>query len=304
MSTNQLAGILAPVITPFDARFEPDAERLVRHCRWLLERDAGLSPFGSSSEGNSLAVDEKIELLERLVEAGLPPARMMPGTGCCALPDSVRLTRRAVELGCAGALMLPPFFYKDLTDDDLYGYFAEVIAAVGDSGLRIYLYHIPQISGVPITLTLIERLLRDFPANVVGIKDSSGNWDNMRAVLENFQPEGFDLFSGQDDHLLATLRGGGKGGILGSANFNPRQSAGLCRDFAGDDADRRQQALSAVWAEILEYPIFPAMKAAVAGVMGDAEWRRPRPPLSALDDADCERMYRALRDAGLDLDDR
>ncbi len=302
MSTNQLAGILAPVVTPFDADFRPDAERLIAHCRWLLERDVGLSPFGSSSEGNSLSVDEKIDLLEKLVEAGLPPARMMPGTGCCSLTDSIRLTRRAVELGCAGVLMLPPFFYKGLSDDDLYGYFAEVIGTIGDPNLRIYLYHIPQLSYVPITLTLIEKMLKDFPESIAGMKDSSGDSDNMRAVLENFQPDGFDLFSGMDDPLLAALRGGGRGAILGSANFNPRQSVGLYDDFDGNDAEQRQQALSAVWAVIQSYPLFPAMKAATAAVMGDAEWRRPRPPLTALDDATCERLYRDLREAGLEMD--
>ncbi len=300
MSTNKLAGVLAPVITPFDAQFRPDERRLIAHCQWLLDRDVGLSPFGSSSEGNSLSVEEKIDLLEQLVDAGLPPSRMMPGTGCCALTDSIRLTRRAVELGCAGVLMLPPFFYKGLNDDDLYGYFSEVIESVTDSRLKIYLYHIPQLSYVPITLTLIERLLKDFPANIAGMKDSSGNWDNMRAVLEDFQPQGFDMFTGQDDYLLATLRMQGKGAILGSANFNPQQSVSLCRDFTGDDAERRQEALIAVWAVIQSYPLFPAMKAAVAGVTGDEAWRRPRPPLSALDDKLCEQMYQALNQAGLD----
>ena len=301
MSTNKLAGVLAPVITPFDARFVVDAKRLIAHCQWLLERDVGLSPFGSSSEGNSLSVEEKIDLLEQLVDAGLPPSRMMPGTGCCALTDTIRLTRRAVELGCAGVLMLPPFFYKGLTDDDLYGYFSEVIESIADPRLNIYLYHIPQVSGVPITLTLIERLLKDFPETIAGMKDSSGDWQNMRAVLENFQPQGFDMFSGQDDYLLATLRLQGKGCILGSANFNPRQSVSLCRDFSGEDAQRRQEALSAVWAVIQSYPVFPAMKAAVAAVTGDREWCRPRPPLSALDDDSYEQMYQALIQAGLEI---
>ncbi len=301
MSTNKLAGVLAPVITPFDAQFRPDAKRLTAHCQWLLDRDVGLSPFGSSSEGNSLSVEEKIDLLDQLVDAGLPPSRMMPGTGCCALTDSIRLTRRAVELGCAGVLMLPPFFYKGLSDDDLYGYFSEVIESVSDSRLKIYLYHIPQVSYVPITLALIERLLKDFPANIAGMKDSSGDWQNMRAVLENFQPQGFDMFSGQDDYLLATLRMQGKGCILGSANFNPRQSVSLCRDFTGEDAQRRQQALSAVWTVIQSYPLFPAMKAAVAAITGDREWCRPRPPLSALDDDSYEQMYQALIQAGLKM---
>ena len=301
MSTNRLAGVLAPVITPFDAKFDPDVKRLIAHCQWLLDKDVGLSPFGSSSEGNSLSVEEKIDLLEQLVDAGLPPSRMMPGTGCCALTDTIRLTRRAVELGCAGVLMLPPFFYKGLSDDDLYGYYSAVIEAIADPRLKIYLYHIPQVSGVPITLPLIERLLQDFPENVAGMKDSSGDWQNMRAVLERFQPQGFDMFSGQDDYLLATLRMQGKGGILGSANFNPRQSVGLCRDFSSDDAEQRQEALSAVWAVIQSYPLFPAMKAAVAAITGDREWCRPRPPLSALDDDSYEQMYQALIQAGLEM---
>ncbi len=299
MSANKLDGILAPVITPFDAEFKPDAARLIDHCQWLVEQDIGLSPFGSSSEGNSLSVDEKIELLAQLVEAGLPPSRMMPGTGCCALTDSLRLTGAAVNAGCAGVLMLPPFFYKGLTDDDLYGYFSTVIDQLGDSRLKIYLYHIPQVSNVPITLTLIERLLKAYPDSIAGMKDSSGIWDNMQAVLENFQPQGFDLFSGQDDYLLPTLRGGGRGAILGSANFNPRQSLAIFRQPAADDAEARQQDLSAVWAVIQSYPLFPAMKAAVAYVRGDDAWRRPRPPLTGLDDASYAHMVEALRAAGL-----
>jgi len=299
MSANILDGILAPVITPFDARFRPDPARLIDHCQWLVDQGIGLSPFGSSSEGNSLSVDEKIDLLTQLVEAGLPPSRMMPGTGCCALTDSLRLTSAAVNAGCAGVLMLPPFFYKGLTDDDLYGYFSTVIDRVGDSRLKIYLYHIPQVSNVPITLTLIERLLKAYPDSIAGMKDSSGVWDNMRAVLENFQPQGFDLFSGQDDYLLATLRGGGKGGILGSANFNPLQSLAIFQQPAADDVESRQQALSAVWAVIQSYPLFPAMKAAVAYVRDDAEWRRPRPPLTGLDDASYAQMAAALEAAGL-----
>ena len=299
MPTEKLDGILAPVITPFDENFEPDAGRLLDHCQWLIGQDIGLSPFGSSSEGNSLSVDEKIALLEQLLEAGLPPGRMMPGTGCCALSDTVRLTRAAVEAGCAGVLMLPPFFYKGLSDDDLYGYFSTVIEKIGDSRLKIYLYHIPQVSQVPITLTLIERLLEDYPDCIAGMKDSSGNWENMQAVLENFQPRGFDLFSGQDDYLLATLRGQGKGAILGSANFNPQQSLGIFRDFESIDAESRQQALSAVWAVIQSFPLFPAMKAAVAAVRGDDQWRRPRPPLSSLDDASYAQLVEGLKAAGL-----
>ena len=200
------AGVLAPVVTPFTADLRPDAPRLVRHARWLLANDVGLAVFGTNSEGNSLSVGEKIGLLEALVAAELPPARMMPGTGCCALPDTVELTRRAVALGCAGALMLPPFYYKGVADDGLFASYAEVIERVGDARLRIFLYHIPQVSQVPLSLALIGRLLDAYPGTIAGIKDSSGDMANTRALLERFayfrasRRLGFD-----DDATLDTL---------------------------------------------------------------------------------------------------
>src|SRR5205085_10803888 len=105
-------GVLAPVVTPFAEGLKPDAPRLARHCRWLLEQGVGLAVFGTNSEANSMSMAEKLALLDELIAAGIPAARMMPGTGCCAIPDTVELTRKAVQLGCAGVLMLPPFYYK------------------------------------------------------------------------------------------------------------------------------------------------------------------------------------------------
>ena len=172
----RFSGVLSPVITPFGADLRPDAARLARHCRWLISQNCGLAVFGTNSEANSLSVEEKIELLDALVEAGVDPARMMPGTGACALPDTVRLTAHAVKRGCAGTMMLPPFYYKGVSDEGLFRSYAEVIERVGDARLRIYLYHIPPIAQVPITLGLIERLIAAYPDTVVGIKDSSGDW--------------------------------------------------------------------------------------------------------------------------------
>src|SRR5260370_3561626 len=162
-NAQRISGVLSPVVTPFKADFPPDTERFVRQCRWLLSQKVGLAAFGTNSEANSLSVEERIELLERLVGAGLDTARMMPGTGCCALPDTVRLTAHAVKLGCAGALMLPPFYYKGLSDDGLFRSFAEVIERVGEARLRVYLYHIPPVAQGPITLGVVERLLKAYP---------------------------------------------------------------------------------------------------------------------------------------------
>ncbi|HZO00297.1 MAG TPA: dihydrodipicolinate synthase family protein, partial [Burkholderiales bacterium] len=169
----RIEGVLAPVITPFRKDYAPDAERFVRHCRWLLRSGcAGLAVFGTNSEANSMSVSEKRKLLEALVAAGVPAATLMPGTGHCALSDSIEMTRAAVELGCAGVLMLPPFYYKGVSDEGLYRNFTEVIERVGDERLSLYLYHIPPVAQVAITRGLIEKLLSKYPGIVAGVKDS------------------------------------------------------------------------------------------------------------------------------------
>ncbi len=298
---SRLAGVLSPVVTPFDRDLNPDGARLVRHCRWLLDNDVGLAVFGTNSEANSMSVGEKIDLLAQLVDAGLPPARMMPGTGCCALPDTVELTRAAVAAGCAGVLMLPPFYYKNVSDAGLYRSYAEVIERVGDERLRIYLYHIPPIANVPITLTLIERLLRDYPGQIAGVKDSSGDWNNTSAMLERFQPEGFDVFCGSESFLLATLRAGGKGCITATANVSPAPIARLYRGYTADDADAQQAALDRIRGIFQNYVMIPGMKATIAHYSGDAEWARVRPPLDECAGAERERLLAALAEAGFEM---
>ncbi|MGY8793546.1 MAG: dihydrodipicolinate synthase family protein, partial [Woeseiales bacterium] len=135
--TSRLSGVLSPVVTPFKDDLSPDADRLIKQCQWLLSQNVGLAVFGTNSEANSLSVEEKIELLDRLVEAGVDTSRMMPGTGCCALTDTVKLTAHAANLGCAGTLMLPPFYYKGVSDEGIYANFAEVIDRIGSEALRI-----------------------------------------------------------------------------------------------------------------------------------------------------------------------
>src|SRR5437016_13617589 len=213
-----MKGVLSPVVTPFKADLSPDPERFVKQCRWLLSQDVGLAVFGTNSEANSLSTDEKVDLLDRLVGAGVDPARMMPGTGCCALTDSVRLTAHAMKLGCGGALMLPPFYYKGVSDDGLFRSFAEIIERVGEARLRVYLYHIPPVAQVPITLGLVERLLKAYPQQTAGMKDSGRDWNNPKAFLAAVARAGFDVFAGSETFLLQNMRGGGVGCISATAN--------------------------------------------------------------------------------------
>ena len=298
----RIEGVLAPVITPFRKDYAPDAQRFVRHCRWLLKSGcAGLAVFGTNSEANSMSVAEKRALLEALVAGGVPASALMPGTGHCALSDSIEMTRAAVELGCAGVLMLPPFYYKGVSDEGLYRSFAEVIERVGDERLQLYLYHIPPVAQVAITLPLIERLLSKYPGIVAGVKDSSGDWSNTKAMLDAFANEGFDVFAGSEAFLLDNMRHGGKGCITATGNINPGPIATVYRNWRSADAERLQAGISATRKIVQKQPMIPALKAAVAHFGNDAQWKTCRPPLVELTPQQEETLITDLKGAGFDM---
>ena len=240
--SQRIRGVLAPVLTPFKADLSPDRDRFIRHCRWLLSQNCGLAPFGTTSEANSMLKDERISLLDALVAAGLDPSRMMPGTGCCSITETVELTAHAVKHGCAGVLMLPPFYYKDVSEEGLYRYFSEVVQRVDDTRLRIYLYHIPPIAIVGITPRLVERLLKAYPNAIAGMKDSSGDWNNTKTFLDAFAADGFDVLVGSETFLLANMRNGGAGTISATANLNPAAIDALYQSLKSQGKSKHQKS--------------------------------------------------------------
>ena len=302
MASVKIRGVLSPVLTPFNADYTPSQPRFLKHCRGLLQQGVGLAVFGTNSEANSLSTQEKRELLDVLVDAGLPAAKMMPGTGTCAIADSIELSRHAVQAGCAGVLMLPPFYYKGVSDEGLYRNYSTIIDRVGDDRLRIYLYHIPQVSQVPISFDLIERLLKAYPNSIAGIKDSSGDWNNTLGMLQRFQPSGFDVFAGSEGFLLQTLRHGGAGCITATGNVNASAIARLGFEWQNADADAQQERLNVIRAIFAKFPMIPAMKAAIAAETGDAVWSTVRPPLVELDPAQARQLQAELAAAGYRLD--
>ena len=272
-----LSGVLAPVLTPFDADLKPDRDRFLQHCRNLREEGcSALAIFGTTSEANSLSVEEREQLFDHLLQNGVPASRLLPGTGCCALSDTVRLTRMAAQAGCAGVLMLPPFYFKNVAEEGLYRSFAQVIERA--PGVRVYLYHIPQLTQVPIALPLIQRLRRQFGETLAGLKDSSGDFESTRAVLKGVP--GLEVFVGSEKLLLANLREGGAGCITATANVNAAAIARAFRERTGE----AQAALDGVRAAFEKLPLIPALKEAMARRTGHAGWRLVRPPLVELAD--------------------
>lgn len=288
-----LRGIFAPTLTPLHRDLSPDVGRWIDHCRRLLEEGChGLVPFGTTSEANSFSADERMILLEALVSAGLPAEALLPGTGCCALTDSVRLSAHAAALGCSGVLLLPPFYYKNVSDEGIFRSVAEVIERVGDARLRVYLYHIPPIAQVGYNIGLIERLISAYPDTVVGIKDSSGDWNTLHNILTNFP--GFATFTGSERFLLQTLRLGGAGTISATANIIPRSLRQLYDNWLAENADRLQEGVNTMREVIGGYAAIPALKTIIAHRRDDPAWCTVRPPLVELNEEQTDSLLTKL----------
>ena len=294
-------GVWSPVLVPLRPDSSIDSGRFVAHARWLLAQGChGLALFGTTSEANSFSVAERKALVEEVVTSGIPPARLMVGTGCCALTDSVELTRHALDAGCRRVLMLPPFYYKGVSDDGLFRAFAEVVERTGEPALQVFLYHFPRLSGVPVTEGLIARLTDAFPETVAGVKDSSGDWSNTRMMLDRF-PD-LAIFPGSEVFLLDGLRAGAAGCITATSNVNPAGARAIfdAWESGHGDPDGRQAAATAIRRAIDRYPGIPAQKYLIAHYRKDPRWCAVRPPLTALD----EDAGRALLDAlaGMEFD--
>jgi 4-hydroxy-tetrahydrodipicolinate synthase len=301
----RIEGILSPVLTPFKPNLEPDVARYIAHCKWLVSNNVGLAIFGTNSEAASLSVPERQALLDKLLEAGVPANRMMPGTGACSISDAVTLTKHAVEGGAAGCLMLPPFYYKGVSDEGLFAYYSEVIERVANDKLKVYLYHIPAVSGVPITLKLIEMLRKRYPDTVVGVKDSSGVWDNTKAMIDNFAAGGFDVFPGSELPLSQALAIGGVGCISATANINPAAIHAVFAEFKANGTTPKmaelQAKIDAVRKVIQAHQMISLMKRVAAEFSGQSQWSTVRPPLVKMNEATAQTVLAELKTLGFDM---
>jgi 4-hydroxy-tetrahydrodipicolinate synthase len=292
-------GVWCATLTPVDAHGAIDAARLAAHVKRLFAAGVdGIALFGTTGEGQSFALRERRDGLEALIAAGVDARRIMAGTGCAALPETIELTRHALACGCAGVLVLPPFFFKGVGDDGIYASYARIVEGLGDARLRLYLYHIPQMTGVVLSAAVIARLAAAFPPMVVGIKDSSCDLDHTRALLRRFP--GLDIFVGFEPHLPAAVAAGGVGTICGIANLYPRA---LRRLFdARDDAARgtELERIGRLVALLDGYPLMPAFKAIQASLTADDGWLAVREPLLALDAQARRSLLAGLAGTGLD----
>ena len=297
--SDKLRGVWCATLTPLDAGGGPDHARLAAHVKRIFAAGVdGIALFGTTGEGQSFSLAERRATLEALLALGIAPGRIVAATACAALPETIELTRHAVASGCAGALVLPPFFFKDVSDEGIYASYASLIDAVADPRLKLYLYHLPQVTGVPITAGVTARLVAAYPGVVAGIKDSAGDLEHSRALAARF-PQ-LAIFVGHEPHLPAMLAVGGAGTICGIANLFPRLMRRLY-DRARTPEHRADLAqIERFLVQLDRYPLFPAFKALQAQLTGDAGWEALRPPLVPLDAAARRIWLKEVAATGID----
>ena len=284
--SNCIRGLWSAMTTPLDAAGAVDHVSLTKHGKFLLENGCdGLVPFGTTGEGTSFSAYEKLAAVEALLHAGVPANKIALGTGCPAIPDSISLTREMMGLGLVHAMILPPYYYRDVTEQGIEDAFAAIIDGVGSDRLRVCAYHIPQISGVPTPAPALGRLRRRYGAVMAGVKDSTGDWNSFLAFREHAPDIG--TLVGSEVLIARALAAGGVGTICGMVNIVPHLVRAM---FHGDAGTADMTAACA----LIEQPFLPVMKSILAAQTGDAAWRSVRPPFRPVDASIGIRIARAM----------
>lgn len=294
-----IKGLISPILSPFDDSLNFNQEMYNELAKDLLSTGcSGLAPFGTTGEALSVSNDERMQALENLIKSGVSPDKLIPGTGLCNFPDTVKISRHAVELGCKGVMTLPAFYFKDVTDEGLFQYYEKLIDEINHPNLKIYLYHIPQVSGVGLSIPLVKKLRSAYPEIIVGIKDSSGVWENTEQLLSI---DGLIVYPGAELPVIDAIKLGGPGCISATANFNPTNIAKvieLSHDGKWDQAEEVHKDVKEVRYLFQDYSAIPAQKAMLAIKYKDERWKNIRPPLVQISDQRSSELAEKLRNHG------
>jgi 4-hydroxy-tetrahydrodipicolinate synthase len=301
--SDPLSGVWSAAVTPLNNDLTVNLAAMVAHHKWLLANGCnGVAVLGTTGEANSFSVPERLDVIAAAAASGIAKEQLLIGTGCCAPTDTIELTRAALDAGFNQVLMLPPFYYKGVSDDGLFAAFDHVIQQLADDRLAIVIYDFPLMTGLDMSVDLLVRLNKAYPKTVVGVKDSSGNWPAMQAVIEAIP--GFRTFAGTEQYLLADLQAGGAGCITatGNATSNLCQAVYVAHQ-AGDTAGAKaaQEIATATRLMLQAHGAVPAMKELMAQNSGNPAWRNMRPPIMPLSAEGVAALDKACQDMGFRL---
>lgn len=299
--THAIQGVHCAAATPVTADGAPNLTLFAAHCRALLDEGChGIAMLGTTGEANSFGIRDRMALVEAAVDHGTPADALLPGTSTPAISDTVELTRHAVQTGAKGVVLLPPYYYKGVSDEGVFRFYARVIEGVGDDRLKVVLYHIPQVTQIPISHGLIDRLMTAFPGIVCAIKDSAGDIDNMKTLCARFP--NLAVLAGADPLMLPLLQAGGAGCITATSNL---RADALRVIWEGWNDPARTEQIEAAQARIDDwrgltnaYVQLPTVKTMLARSRNDLGWLNMMPPLVDLTEAEQQSVWAQMARLG------
>jgi len=273
--SHQKFGLSVALATPFDHEYKIDNARIMTHAQSCLDGGcSSITLFGTTGEGASIAASERGAVIDAFIAGGIPASRLVVGVMESAVVAAAAQINDARRHGCKAVLLGLPFYYKNISDEAIFAWISALFAQVETKNRDIVLYNIPQVTGVALSVSLISRLRSTFGEQILGIKDSSGNWDYTEKLLAEHAD--CAILIGDERHLAQAVRLGGQGAISGMANLCPsRMLAGVIQ--GQDDAD-----LSRLVDQLCAYSVTPAIKSMMAHIKADETWMRMRPPLDQL----------------------
>jgi 4-hydroxy-tetrahydrodipicolinate synthase len=282
-------GLSCALALPLKDSFNVDFARLATHAsRCLAAGCSSVTVFGTTGEGASVSLAEREQILKALSHGDIEIGRhVLGGVAAASVGDAIAQAQVAIDAGCRGLLLAPPFYYKGVTDDGLYGWFSRVFEKIGSQGGDVILYHIPSVTAATLSIRLIGRLKKAFPEIVKGVKDSGTDWSYTERLLEAHGE--LLILIGNERHLAAGIRLGAQGAISGLANVCPEILLKVI-DTGIDDA-----RIVEFTGEVLRFPFTPVVKSLLAYLDKDPQWAAVRPPLVALSESEAAALSSAYR---------
>ena len=301
----KISGAYCAVLTPLDNNLSINNNLHLRHCQSLMQKGLdGLTIFGTNGEASSFSINQKIHSIEFLLENRIDASNLIIGSGAASLEDAMELTNFSVKIGAKASLLIPPFYFKSVTDDGVISYYRNVIEQTGDNNFKFLLYNIPQHSGVTINFNIIENLLKLYPNNVVGLKDSTGNMDNMLKTIKYFN--NFAVFCGNGAMALHTTKRGGAGAITGDANITARLLSFIIHNFKREkeleNFDAIQTLIENIRNVLSSHEQISLLKAYYSIADNIEEWNNVMPPLKRIDNPSNNKQVIALLDLVRQID--
>ncbi|NLS19438.1 dihydrodipicolinate synthase family protein [Rhizobium sp. P40RR-XXII] len=280
-------GLSAALATPFDTDGEIAIAGVIEQAKHCLANGCkSVTLFGTTGEGASIGMQERKQVLAAMIAADIAPEQIVMGVLVDAAEDAAAQAGQALAQGARNILLAPPSYFKNVSDDGLFKWFAAVFTMLGTHARDVIVYNIPSVTMVPLSISLVGRLRTAFPDIIVGVKDSSGDWSYTEELLKTHGD--LIILIGDERHLARGVRLGGQGAISGMANLLPREVQAMAEKGI-DDANVERFV-----EQLLNYPIIPSIKAILARLTEDDSWLAVRPPLVPINRQDSDTLFAAF----------